>query len=1039
MISFKEVRVTARVRACNRLRRLLPACAVLAATLAPGGPVAALEQAAALYDELQLTRLDPERAVVLEQVDVQFGSGRLLVHSGVLVPTRPVAGRTVEWVFVGQARFRFEPPDEIEADQLELFSGQRELDVSLEAAVMVRANDAPVRALLEHYEPAFLGRPMLKRVEAIHHDWLEGAERAANGVRGGVFNALIGDRAYSDYFAIWCRSYEIGDFIYEFDPEDTEPHTLAHFSPIEIRGWDRLRLERHLKHQQKRGRWLDTRIQDIGDWDIWLSGPWDPSGKLGEASLGFEAEHYELDATIGRDETTLHGRATLDIVSLEAGRRVIPLELFRDLRTETVHSATGKPLFFFRSGGDLMVVLDEPSTVNQRIRLEIVYRGKAIRWVDRKMFDLEDTANWYPHCGTTDRATYDVTLRWPRGLDLLASGRVVESGRDRRTRWQRRVLDEPSIAFSFVMGRFEITRAQAGHVELEVAFNRSGPHRLSEGVRREMIEAIRSSLSYFEETFGPYPLDYLTVVTLPRRFSQSFLGFITLADTILPPNIPPGGAEMNWYRSTTVAHEVAHQWWGNLIGWSSYRDQWLSEAMANYSAMQFWADTEEGGAAFFAELSAGWRQSLNQTTPVGRTVESLGPIVLGVRLNSTLADNGYRAIVYRKGAVVLSMLARIVGQRPFAEMMRSLAEVASNRVVSTATFLQALEHMSGLDLSGFARRYIYGTGIPEVYYDYGISGDSENGWTIAGQAHLVAGAAYEQAVRTFGERRWDVIRMIRPLAGAEDTALVVPYRIVLDDSRELDTPHRRPAEQGNLMLEGAGDRFVVKTETRPLGLALDPRGEILAGFYSARTHPKKVAALKAENLLIAGDTAGAEAGFRQALEAPAGTPDKAAFTLAWMQPSPMQQRRDDALIHLRLARLALDRSDETLAHKEIASAVEILGPDSHALRIELAALAGRIDLRHGDYKSAFKRAKNALRLFSPRRQQRYWRLRGWQAQVGADWLATTDVLAILAVAAFETGHNEELRWALEGAGDRGVDLSVLQPLVQARLRNKPSH
>ncbi len=1035
--------MTARTPACNPLRRLLPAGAALAALLVPAGPAAGLEQAAALYDELQLSRLDPSRAVVLEQVDIQFGSGRLHVHDGVLVPTHPVAGRTVEWVFVGQARFRFEAPDEIEANQLELFAGQRDLDVSLEAAVMVRANDAPVRALLEHQEPAFLSPSMLERVEAIHREWLDGAERAANGVRGGVFNALIGDRAFSDYFAIWCRSYEIGDFIYEFDPEDTEPHTLAHFSPLEIRGWDRLRLERHLRHQQKRGRWLDTRIQDIGDWDIWMSGPWDPSGELGEASPGFEAEHYTLDVTIRHDETTIHGRAALDIISLEAGRRVIPLELFRDLRAETVHDAAGEPLFFFRSGGDLIVVLNEPSTVGQRIRLEIVYRGKAIRWVDRKMFDLEDTANWYPHCGTTDRATYDVTLRWPRGLDLLASGRVVESGRNRRTRWQRRVLDEPAIAFSFVMGRFVIERAQAGHVELEVAFNRSGPHRLSEGVRREMIDAIRRSLTYFEETYGPYPLDHLTVVTLPRRYSQSFLGFITLADSILPPNIPPGGAEMNWYRATTVAHEVAHQWWGNMVGWSSYRDQWLSEAMANYSAMQFWADTEEGGAAFFAELSAGWRQTLNQTTPVGRTVESLGPIVLGVRLNSTLASNGYRAIVYRKGAVVLAMLARIVGQRPFAEMMRSLAEVASNRVVSTATFLAALEHMSGLDLSGFAQRYIYGTGIPEVYYDYGISGDPESGWTIEGEARLVTGATYEQAVRTFGERRWDVVRTIHPRSAAADTALVVPYRIVLEDGHptgDPDTPRRRPAEQGNLMLEGSGDRFTLRTETRPLSLALDPRGEILAGFYSARTHPKKVAVLQAEGLQINGDLAGAEAGFRRALEAPAGRPDKAAFALAWMQPSPVQQKRDDARTHLRLARLALDRGDETLARRGIESAVEILGPDSHALRIERAALLGRIDLRNGDYESAFKQAKKALRLFSPRRQQRYWRLRGWQAQVGGDWLATTDVLAILAVAAFETGHNQELRWALEGAGDRGVDLSVLQPLVQARLRNtEPQH
>ncbi|NIM01916.1 MAG: hypothetical protein GTN89_14030 [Acidobacteria bacterium] len=1027
--------MTARTPASDSRRSSLALAAALAVLWLAPGPAAGIRETAALYDELQLTKLDPARAVLLKQVDIEFGSGLLRVHDGVLVPTQAVRGRTVEWVFVGQARFRFDPPDEIEADQLELFAGQRQLDVSLEAAVMVRAADAPVRDLLEHHEPAFLGAAMLKRVEAVHREWLEGAERAANGIRGGVFNALIGDHAYADYFAIWCRSFEVGDFIYEFDPEDTEPHTLAHFSPLEIRGWDRLRLERHLKHQQKRGRWLDTRIQDIGDWDIWLSGPWDPDGTLGEASPGFEAQHYELDVRIGRNETTLHGSAKLDIVSHESGRRVIPLELFRDLRAETVTDANGESLFFFRSGGDLMVVLPEPSRVGQKLRLDIVYRGKALRWVDRKMFDLEDTANWYPHCGTTDRATYDVTLRWPRGLQLLASGRVVDSGRDGRTRWQRRVLEEPAIAFSFVLGRFEIERARAGHVALEVAFNRSGPHRLTEGVRREMISAIRRSLEYFEETFGPYPLDYLTVVTLPRRYSQSFLGFITIADSILPPNVPPGGAQMNFYRATTVAHEVAHQWWGNLIGWSSYRDQWLSEAMANYSALQFWADTEEEGAAFFSELSAGWRQTLNQTTPVGRTVESLGPIVLGVRLNSTLADNGYRAIVYRKGAVVLAMLARIVGQRPFSEMMRSLAGVASNRVVSTATFLRALEHMSGLDLSGFAQRYIYGTGIPEVYYDYKIDGDAKHGWTIEGEARLAPRAAYDQAVRAHGDRHWDVVRAIRKADDATGTALVVPYRILLDDGHADNDQ----AKQGNLMLEGPGDRFRLETKTRPLALALDPSGEILAGFYSARTHPKKVAALRAQGLLIDGDGLGAEAGFRRSLAAAPGTPDKAAFELQWLQPSRVQHRREDALTYLRLARLALDRGDETLARAEIAAAVSILGPDSHALRIEIAALEGRIDLRHGNYESAFKRSKKALRLFSPRRQQRYWRLRGWQAQVGSDWPATTDVLAILAVAAFETGNNEELRWALDAAGERGVDLSVLRPLANAMLENVSTH
>ena len=266
--------------------------------------------------------------------------------------------------------------------------------------------------------------------------------------------------------------------------------------------------------------------------------------------------------------------------------------------------------------------------------------------------------------------------------------------------------------------------------------------------------------------------------------------------------------------------------------------------------------------------------------------------------------------------------------------------------------------------------------------------------------------------------------------------MVVPFHLTLDDGGAAEAqgaPHRRPIQPGHVVLEGENDRFVLTSRERPTSLTLDPRGEILASFYSEQTHPKKVATLKAASLWIVGDTAAAERMFHDALAAAAGEADKATFAQPWMQASPYVQQRENARIHLRLARLALDRDDEDTAFREIAEAVEILGSDDHSLRIERAALEGRIDLRHGNFDQAFQRAKRALRLFSPRRQQRYWRLRGWQAQVG-DWHATTDVLAVLAVAALETGRVEESRWAIEGAAERGVDLSAIEPLIQARLR-----
>jgi hypothetical protein len=98
---------------------------------------------------------------------------------------------------------------------------------------------------------------------------------------------------------------------------------------------------------------------------------------------------------------------------------------------------------------------------------------------------------------------------------------------------------------------------------------------------------VTGALDYFEQVFGTLPLDQLTVVTVPRGFSQSMFGFITLSELMMSDlglfNHLLGLED----RRTVIAHEVAHQWWGHLVSWESYCDQWISEAMVNYSAVVY--------------------------------------------------------------------------------------------------------------------------------------------------------------------------------------------------------------------------------------------------------------------------------------------------------------------------------------------------------------------------------------------------------------------------------------------------------------------
>src|SRR5262249_17035601 len=156
----------------------------------------------------------------------------------------------------------------------------------------------------------------------------------------------------------------------------------------------------------------------------------------------------------------------------------------------------------------------------------------------------------------------------------------------------------------------------------------------------------------------------------------------------------------------TIAHEMSHQWWGNSVGWGSYHDQWLSEAIASYSALLYGLSSTESRAAFLARNALDWRPILTAQTTEGRTVASLGPITLGYRLNSSKSGSAYQAITYKKGEVVLRMLARRLGEDRFAKMLCDLAKAFAGRTIDTAIFLRAVERMSSENLQPFVNQFI---------------------------------------------------------------------------------------------------------------------------------------------------------------------------------------------------------------------------------------------------------------------------------------------------------------------------------------------
>jgi aminopeptidase N len=184
------------------------------------------------------------------------------------------------------------------------------------------------------------------------------------------------------------------------------------------------------------------------------------------------------------------------------------------------------------------------------------------------------------------------------------------------------------------------------------------------------------------------------------------------------------GKTEGYVNEVALAHEVAHQWWGNSVGWQTYHDQWLSEGFASYASVLHLAREKDDRR--FRALMQSYKQDLLGKTEKGDTIESGGPIWLGRRLSNSLNPDGYANIVYKKACWVIHMLRVLMtdtttgSDERFFRMLRDFLAAYRDQYPSTQDFIRYAEKYMTRDmdleknrrLDWFFADWVYGTGIP---------------------------------------------------------------------------------------------------------------------------------------------------------------------------------------------------------------------------------------------------------------------------------------------------------------------------------------
>ena len=986
-----------------------------------------------LLRQIRAASLDLSQALDAAGVRLDTGAATLDLESGVLIPVRAGGSRAVEMVFIGRGEARLDPPDAVEAGQLELFTGSPKLAETFTEAVFVVARDEAADALL--LRPAVAAdAETLRRAGERYAAWKDSPERRTLGVETGILLDALHDPLYEEYFAGWFMGRQLGPFLLQMDPAAEEQINLGQFVRFDVTPEAEHSLSRFLHRQQQRGRLLGLEVEDLGRWDSWVKSPIRTAdGQPRPGSQGFEPRHYQIDVTVDPRTGRLASRSRVTLRAISGQRRVVWLELHEELAITRLvvapegppadvapggqpADAAGEELFYLRAGNDLQVLLPRVPEAGVEVVLEVACEGiflerggdVAPEGRPAKSWALRDALGWYPRTGANERATYDVTLRWPKRYRLAACGRRIDDGEGHGEHWERRHMDVPALGFSFEVGRFEMQSMNVGDVRLNVALDPSTRALTPDGALGELMFTIADTLSYYQKVFGPYPLDELTVVTVPRQYSQAMLGLITLSSRVLADWGVFGPLLRVQDRGSVVAHEVAHQWWGHLVGWRSYRDQWISEAMANYAAL-LWA--RHRGLTPSVGPVTGWQQELTATLADGRPIESLGPLVLGERLFSSRSQDAYHGIVYRKGALVLEMLARKFGEEDFLRALKALVAHASGRVISTGDFLSLLERITATDLDGFARQFIFGTGLPEIDYDYTFEPRDDGGWRVRVDARQEMPARTRYTIVALPDGRLDVARgRVEQHIDVETSELVVPFQILL--ARDLTGGASGNGGEpstlvGKMVISGRHTELEFDLDERPVKLWLDRDREIFGRFLDRREHPKRMLLQQASKQAAAGELPAAEATLRRAL--------------ATHSPLASTDYLLDAHLHLRLAGVLLDlgRDGDAAGNLDLAKSAFEQGkealPGSEIRRFASAfeITEARIEVRRGDHQAAFQRLRDGV--LDPRDA------------------TSTEGYLLLAIAAHAIGNRDELEQTLEIARRRGADISrVWSRFAEAR-------
>ncbi|MGE3703908.1 MAG: M1 family aminopeptidase [Vicinamibacterales bacterium] len=663
-------------------------------------------------------------------------------------------------LMLGAGELRFAPTPETEKGQVQIFVGADEVVTRFDSAY-VRFGKASDHLDLASLRERPLDPRLLKRAEQVFRT--ESAKSYIldlGDLSRDAWSLLPGD----DDFLAEVRTKKLGTLTYA--RAWNEPEDVAFF---ERRNQRNISVYASAAKLAARGRFYDEDDPvtfDVVHYDIDLTMHPDRLWIEGTAQMRL------------RMKTTVANQLTLKLAdSLVVHSVVSDLfgRLFA-LRVKGQDTILVNLPMTLRAGSELMLTIDyagrlEPQPPNREtVQLQgYIERDPQVppdivqKFLNRTepSFLYSNRSYWYPQSTVTDFATAVMHITVPSPYVCVASGTLqpqsptyVTAVGPQPGRLYRFRAERPVRYLSFAVSRFEridtttldfparllpastiperlgplnvVMRLASGlppsprplppvYTALQMSVE-SGPRHRPRA--REYLASAAEAVRYYDSIIGDIPYESFTMAlteeVIPGGHSPGYFA-------VLNQPLPHTGsfwsedpAAFDNFPEFFIAHEVAHQWWGQAIGWRNYHEQWLSEGFSQYFAAMYAGHLR--GPDAFASVLERMRRTAIEMTPQG-------PVYLGYRLGHIFNDGRvHRALVYNKGGAVLHMLRRLVGDEAFFKGLRQFYADWRYRKAGTEDVRAAMEAASGRSLERFFDRWIHGSSLPAVGWRWRVEG-----------------------------------------------------------------------------------------------------------------------------------------------------------------------------------------------------------------------------------------------------------------------------------------------------------------------------